>query len=223
MCRFLAIAERLITRAKVYDERLAHIRQQQATLDRLSTLLGPPWQPSKPLEAIASTSRSANALSGPSHASSGMGMGHADGKRTSGSTQTIAQAIALGHAHTAQGQTPHDTERGQWYDVRESVVEEIDQAVTLALAERVRYILLFPIIANIHAGRPPPHAVPIALHPHMAAFRTRSPPDPDLLPTQFPAPPLTALRRRRTAGHVRFLRTSSPYDHHPQPAPAHGR
>ncbi|KIR70779.1 hypothetical protein I310_05630 [Cryptococcus deuterogattii CA1014] len=56
---------------KVYDERLVHIKQQQSTLDRLSTLLGPPWQPMKPLEVIASSSRSRGArahsasLSGP--------------------------------------------------------------------------------------------------------------------------------------------------------------
>lgn len=56
-----------------------------------------------------------------------------DGKRTlSSSTQTIAQAIALGHANGKNG--------GEWYDVRESVVEEIDEAVKLALAERVRPI-----------------------------------------------------------------------------------
>lgn len=125
---------------KVYDERLVHIKQQQSTLDRLSTLLGPPWQPMKPLEVIASSSRSR------ASSSSGMGVNAnpslgVDGKRSVSSwTQTIAQAIALGHAHgqahtQSQGQ---DKNKGQWYDVRESVVEEIDQAVKLALAERVR-------------------------------------------------------------------------------------
>lgn len=125
---------------KVYDERLVHIKQQQSTLDRLSTLLGPPWQPMRPLEVIASSSRSR------ASSSSGMGVNAnpslgVDGKRSvSSSTQTIAQAIALGHAHgqahtQSQGQ---DKNKGQWYDVRESVVEEIDQAVKLALAERVR-------------------------------------------------------------------------------------
>lgn len=155
---------------KVYDERLVHIKQQQSTLDRLSTLLGPPWQPMKPLEVIASSSRSRGArahsasLSGPplqvptqaqsqmaTCSSSNLGVNAnpslgIDGKRSlSSSTQTIAQAIALGHAHgqshTAQSQgqgQAHGKNEGQWYDVRESVVEEIDQAVKLALAERVR-------------------------------------------------------------------------------------
>ncbi|KAE8539597.1 hypothetical protein D1P53_003531 [Cryptococcus gattii VGV] len=123
---------------KIYDERLVHIKKQQSTLDRLSTLLGPPWQPMKPLEVIASSSRSR------ASSSSGMGVNAnpslgVDGKRSlSSSTQTIAQAIALGHAH---GQThtqsqAQDKNEGQWYDVRESVVEEIDEAVKLALAER---------------------------------------------------------------------------------------
>ncbi|OXG27394.1 hypothetical protein C360_06189 [Cryptococcus neoformans Bt15] len=141
--------EQAVELKQVYDERLSHIKQQQSTLDRLSTLLGPPWQPSKPLEVIASSSRSRGARAhsaGPSQAptqpqgqlSNGMGMAHADGKRSSSSTQTIAQAIALGHGHS-QGPTQahgHDKGEGQWYDVRESVVEEIDEAVKLALAER---------------------------------------------------------------------------------------
>ncbi|KIR82401.1 hypothetical protein I306_00513 [Cryptococcus gattii EJB2] len=123
---------------KMYDERLVHIKQQQSTLDRLSTILGPPWQPMKQLEVIASSSRSR------ASSSSGMGVNAnppfgLDGKRSlSSSTQTIAQAIALGHAH---GQThtqsqAQDKNNGEWYDVRESVVEEIDEAVKLALAER---------------------------------------------------------------------------------------
>lgn len=224
---------------KVYDERLSHIKQQQSTLDRLSTLLGPPWQPSKPLEVIASSSRSRGARAhsaGPSQAptqpqgqlSNGMGMAHADGKRSSSSTQTIAQAIALGHGHS-QGPTQahgHDKGEGQWYDVRESVVEEIDEAVRLALAERVRFIFIFLLLLLtqlLHAECPPPHALPITLHPHMAPFGTRSPPDPHLFPTQFPSLPLTALLGRRTTGSLRFVRTSSPYYHHPQPAPSYGR
>lgn len=192
---------------KVYDERLSHIKQQQSTLDRLSTLLGPPWQPSKPLEVIASSSRSRGARAhsaGPSQAptqpqgqlSNGMGMAHADGKRSSSSTQTIAQAIALGHGHS-QGPTQahgHDKGEGQWYDVRESVVEEIDDAVKLALAERVRFIFyIFIVVTHPAVTCRMPAAARFANHssPSHGSIRNslspRSPPLPHTisLPTSY--------------------------------------
>ncbi|WVQ78807.1 hypothetical protein IAT38_000898 [Cryptococcus sp. DSM 104549] len=94
----------------VYDERLQHIQGQQATLERLATLLGHPFLPPKPLQPIASSSKQSAPQS--------------SDNRKRASSQTIAQAIAHGVAPTT------------WYDVGESVTEELDEAVMKALDER---------------------------------------------------------------------------------------
>ncbi|OCF38366.1 hypothetical protein I317_07862 [Kwoniella heveanensis CBS 569] len=101
----------------VYDERLRHVQSQHATLDRLSALLGPPFQPPKPLQPVASCSKHPSA--GPSVPLNEVK------KRTSG--HTLAQQIAGGKLP----QVPQT-----WYDVGESVTEELDEAVTKALEER---------------------------------------------------------------------------------------
>ncbi|KAK8861636.1 hypothetical protein IAR55_002459 [Kwoniella newhampshirensis] len=106
----------------VYDERLQRVQNQQATLDRLSALLGSPYQPSKPLQPIASSSKHANSSMTQTAPSHPHGHGHEGKKR--GSSQTLAQAIA-------GGQVPPT-----WYDVGESVTAELDEAVSKALEER---------------------------------------------------------------------------------------
>ncbi|WWC87953.1 uncharacterized protein L201_002853 [Kwoniella dendrophila CBS 6074] len=98
----------------IYEERLSHIKKQQATQDQLAALLGPPFQPSKPLQPVASSSKqtqpSTSALIGEVK------------KRTSG--LTLAQQIAGGKVPST------------WYDVGESISEELDEAVIKALEER---------------------------------------------------------------------------------------
>ncbi|WVQ93488.1 hypothetical protein IAU59_000562 [Kwoniella sp. CBS 9459] len=101
----------------VYDERLRHVQSQQATMEKLSALLGPPFQPPKPLQPVASSSK---------HPSAGPSAPIHDGKK-SASSHTLAQQIAGGKLP----QTPQT-----WYDVGESVTEELDEAVAKALEER---------------------------------------------------------------------------------------
>ncbi|WVW80220.1 hypothetical protein I302_102198 [Kwoniella bestiolae CBS 10118] len=98
----------------IYDERLKHIQKQQATLDQLSTLLGPPFQPSKPLQPVASSSKQ-------TQPSTSAPIGETK-NHTSGTT--LAQQIAGGKVPST------------WYDVGESISEELDEAVTKALEER---------------------------------------------------------------------------------------
>ncbi|WWC96882.1 hypothetical protein V866_003757 [Kwoniella sp. B9012] len=98
----------------IYDERLKHIQKQQATLDQLSNLLGPPFQPSRPLQPVASSSKQ-------TLPSASVPVG--DVKQRSSGT-TLAQQIAGGKVPST------------WYDVGESISEELNQAVTKALAER---------------------------------------------------------------------------------------
>ncbi|WVR03767.1 hypothetical protein IAU60_000762 [Kwoniella sp. DSM 27419] len=93
----------------IYNERLAHIRQQQSTLDSLVALLGHPFQPSQPLQPVATSSKPT--------------LPEEPRKRLSG--HTLAQQIASG------SKTPCT-----WYDVGESVSEELDEAVAKALEER---------------------------------------------------------------------------------------
>ncbi|WVN90704.1 uncharacterized protein L203_105946 [Cryptococcus depauperatus CBS 7841] len=96
---------------EIYDSSLAHIQSQQAQLNRLSILLGPPFQPSKPLQPIASSSRCSTST----------------GYKKRASTQTIAQAIASG----AQQNQNH-----VWYDVGDDITEELDMAMIKAVEER---------------------------------------------------------------------------------------
>ncbi|OCF56492.1 hypothetical protein L486_05342 [Kwoniella mangroviensis CBS 10435] len=98
----------------IYDERLKHIQKQQATLDQLSTLLGPPFQPSKPLQPVASSSKQ-------TQPSASVPAGEVK-QRSSGTT--LAQQIAGGKVPST------------WYDLGESISEELDEAVAKALEER---------------------------------------------------------------------------------------
>ncbi|WWD16447.1 hypothetical protein CI109_100873 [Kwoniella shandongensis] len=153
----------------VYDQRLQHVQAQQVTLDRLSALLGSPYQPSKPLQPIASSSKHTNAAAAPSSASHSHPHSHDMKKRVSG--QTLAQAIA-------GGQVPPT-----WYDVGESVTAELDDAVSNALEERdTRRRNLCQTLINLawlhnELALPPvptshPHHFPLDLLPNHAEEET---------------------------------------------------
>ncbi|WRT65761.1 uncharacterized protein IL334_002710 [Kwoniella shivajii] len=98
----------------IYECRLQHVQKQQAMLDKLATLLGPPFQTSKPLQPVASSSQQPQA-------SSSAPIGEVK-KRSSG--HTLAQQIAGGKIPPT------------WYDVGDSISEELDDAVSKALEER---------------------------------------------------------------------------------------
>ncbi|WWC60378.1 uncharacterized protein I303_102950 [Kwoniella dejecticola CBS 10117] len=147
----------------IYDERLQHIQKQQLTLDQLAALLGPPFQPSKPLQSVASSSKRPS--------TSGSAPVGEVKKRTS--THTLAQQIA-------GGKVP-DT----WYDVGESISEELDEAVSKALEERKsRRKNLCQTLFNL-----------IWLHSELAL-----PPVPTSSPHHFPPELLPAHEEEETPG-----------------------
>ena len=97
----------------------------QATLDVLSNLLGPPFNPSQPLQPIASSSNPVLPVPPPSSRSSLTRTGDIiPGYRRSASGGTLAQAIQEG-------------KKMVWMNVEESVVEALEMAVKKAMEERV--------------------------------------------------------------------------------------
>jgi protein regulator of cytokinesis 1 len=98
----------------------------RATLEVLSNLLGPPFEPPSPLQPVASSSKSV-APPGPSRSSLNRNAGNlvsGGGYRRSASGGTLVQAIEEGKKEI-------------WLDVGEEITEILEVAVQKAMEERV--------------------------------------------------------------------------------------
>ncbi|ORY29830.1 microtubule associated protein-domain-containing protein [Naematelia encephala] len=140
---------------KEYEERLRTVEKLQAQVDYLCTLLGPPFEPPKPLQPIAGPSKLPDpGLKAPNGTS---------GSRKVSGGPTLAQQIEEGKSET-------------WLDVGEEVMESLGDVYQKALEERtirlnnLQNLLLDLLWIHRELGLPPvplshPHHFPIHLLP----------------------------------------------------------
>lgn len=121
---------------QVYDERLAKVEEMMTTLNNLSLLLGPPFEPPAPLKTVP------DSLAVPARAVSR--------RATIPPTITTAPLMTapttnVNKRHSARNTTPQPEAPPQpqiWLDVGEEVMESLEKTLSEALAERVSATLL---------------------------------------------------------------------------------